>query len=65
MDTNIGLGWVGIAWMWCVNARACVAFFFKLPIVALLVIPRDERLSTVFFFFPTAVLRNDKRRDKC
>lgn len=41
---------MGIAWMWCVNARACVAFFFKLPIVALLVIPRDERLSTVFFF---------------
>lgn len=51
-DTNIELGWVGIAWMWCVNARACVAFFFfKLPIVALLVIPRDERLTTVFFFF--------------
>lgn len=29
MDTNIGLGWVGIAWMWCVNARACVAFFLS------------------------------------
>lgn len=29
---------------------ACVCgIFFKLPIVALLVIPRDERLSTVFF----------------
>lgn len=23
-----GRGWVGIAWMWSVNARACVTLFF-------------------------------------
>lgn len=64
MDTNIGLGWVGIAWMWCVNARACVAFFLSSQLSHFLSFLVTKG-SPPFFFFPTAVLRNDKRRDKC